>query len=122
MKIPPFESYKVNRLIQWYGAKYTFYRDALDKFKDRAGYAGEVGTLKGIFHEGNEFITLTTTDGSNTQSKQSPRIFCRFDDAKYLQPKDFVNINGKKYEVNGVYNFNEFNYAADISLRLIEHG
>lgn len=119
MKKPPFELYKVKRTIQWYGTNFTFYRDALDKFKDKLEYAGEVGTIKGIFHESNSYVNLNTSDGSVTQTEPRPQIFCLYEDAKYIQPKDFLRINGKKYEVTGVSNYNEWNYAADISLRVV---
>lgn len=117
MKSPIFELNKIRRLIRTSGVEYAFLRDGLDEFKEPIE-AVSVATIKGVFHQTTQHISVVASDAASVQTKQTPYILALYDDAKEVQQGDYTYIRGKRYTVNGVLDVNNWGIALDISLEV----
>src|SRR5690554_5120976 len=92
-----FEAYKVKRELKRSGIEYQFERFGKNKFGEPNDVLSEIGKLKGLYHEKNSSIQITTGDTTQIRTKKIPMILCLYDDAAFLglKPGDIVKINNK---------------------------
>lgn len=113
-----FEAYKIRREIKRSGETYTFMRPSLNEFGEPSGDETEVGSLRGLYHEQNSNIQLTTGDTTQIRTKKLPMILCIYDDAKALnlQLGDKLYLNDRILKVVSLVNIQEWNIIGDLSL------
>lgn len=113
-----FEAYKIRREIKRSGETYTFMRPSLNEFNEPSGDETEVGSLRGLYHEQNSNIQLTTGDTTQIRTKKLPMILCIYDDAKALnlQLGDKLYLNDRILKVVSLVNIQEWNIIGDLSL------
>ena len=80
-----FQKAKLKRIIGTQGEDVTFLRDTLNEFNEPNGESLEVAKLRGIWHESNEYITLSKQDSSVVRSKSNPRILALFEEAQGIK-------------------------------------
>ena len=119
-----FEAYKVKRELKRSGIDYRFERYKKNEFNENTDDIIFVGVIKGLYHEQNSSISISTGDTTQIRSKKIPMILCLYEDAAslVLQVGDIVKINSKKLKVTGVTNIQEWNIIADITLEVIDNG
>ena len=115
---PTFLENKIKRQINQNGQKFVFLRYSEDEYHQISDEATSEFEIKGLFHTTNIYITMNTNDGSRASSKPQPMILTTFDQGENVKIDDEVIISDKTYVVIGKTNFNSFNIAYDISLRL----
>lgn len=113
-----FEAYKIKREIRRSGETYTFMRPSLNEFGEPSGDETEVGSLRGLYHEQNSNVQLTTGDTTQIRTKKLPMILCIYDDAKTLnlQLGDKLYLNDRILKVVSLVNIQEWNIIGDLSL------
>lgn len=113
-----FEAYKIRREIKRSGETYTFMRPSLNEFGELSGDETEVGSLRGLYHEQNSNVQLTTGDTTQIRTKKLPMILCIYDDAKSLnlQLGDKLYLNDRILKVVSLVNIQEWNIIGDLSL------
>ena len=119
-----FEAYKLKRELKRSGIDYEFQRLGVNDFGEPDDEPTVVGSLKGLYHEQNSNIEITTGDTTRVRTKKIPMILCLFDDAASLALKidDFLFINKKKFKVTGIVNIQEWSIISDISLEVVDDG
>lgn len=118
-----FEAYKIRREIKRSGETYKFQRHAKNKFGEPIiGTDDDVCSVKGLYHEENSNIQVTTGDTTQVRTKKIPMVLCTWDEAKDLVIGDFTVINRKVFKVTGVVNVQEWGIVADISLEVVDNG
>lgn len=119
-----FEAYKLKRELKRSGIDYEFQRLGVNDFGEPDDEPTVVGSLKGLYHEQNSNIEITTGDTTRVRTKKIPMILCLFDDATSLALKidDFLFINKKKFKVTGIVNIQEWSIISDISLEVVDDG
>lgn len=119
-----FEAYKLKRELKRSGIDYEFKRLGVNDFGEPDDEPTVVGSLKGLYHEQNSNIEITTGDTTRVRTKKIPMILCLFDDAASLALKidDFLFINKKKFKVTGIVNIQEWSIISDISLEVVDDG
>lgn len=119
-----FEAYKLKRELKRSGIDYEFQRLGVNDFGEPDDEPTVVGSLKGLYHEQNSNIEITTGDTTRVRTKKIPMILCLFDDATSLDLKidDFLFINKKRFKVTGVVNIQEWSIISDISLEVVDDG
>lgn len=121
-----FEVYKVKRELKWSGRDYKFTRPETNQFgePDNEKEEKELGTLRGLYHEQNEHISVVTGDTTQTRTKKVPSILCLYEDVAplALATGDRVKLNEKTMKVTGVVNIQEWNLIADVSLEVVDNG
>lgn len=118
MKTPRLQAHKLERLIKVHGVCYTFKRDKLDEFKEPSGAVSEM-TVRGVFHQLTQHISIVSSDAASVQQKNSPYIIALYCDAQCLEQGDKVTINGTKYKVNALTDIAGWNLAMNISLEAV---
>lgn len=118
-----FEAYKVKREIKRSGIDYEFKRSGLNDFGEPDNKLVTVGIIKGLYHEQNSNIQITTGDTTQVRTKKIPMILCLYDDTAslVLQVGDLLEINGKQFKVTGITNIQEWNIISDISLEVVDN-
>lgn len=118
-----FEAYKIKRELKRSGTDYEFKRSGLNDFGEPNNELVTVGTIKGLYHEQNSNVQITTGDTTQVRTKKIPMILCLYDDAAslVLQVGDQLEINGKTLKVTGVVNVQEWSIIADISLEVVDN-
>ena len=113
-----FEAYKIKREIRRSGETYTFMRPSLNEFGEPSGNETEVGSLRGLYHEQNSNVQLTTGDTTQIRTKKLPMILCIYEDAKTLnlQLGDKLYLNDRILKVVSLVNIQEWNIIGDLSL------
>lgn len=113
-----FEAYKIRREIRRSGETYTFMRPSLNEFGEPSGDETEVGSLRGLYHEQNSNVQLTTGDTTQIRTKKLPMILCIYEDAKTLnlQLGDKLYLNDRILKVVSLVNIQEWNIIGDLSL------
>lgn len=113
-----FEAYKIRREIRRSGETYTFMRPSLNEFGEPSGDEIEVGSLRGLYHEQNSNVQLTTGDTTQIRTKKLPMILCIYEDAKTLnlQLGDKLYLNDRILKVVSLVNIQEWNIIGDLSL------
>ena len=119
-----FEAYKIKRELKRSGIDYEFKRTGKNEFGEQTNELNIVGMLKGLYHEQNGSIQITTGDTTRIRTKKVPMILCLYEDAASLifQVGDIVKINTKTFKVTGVTNIQEWNLISDISLEVVDNG
>lgn len=119
-----FETYKLRRELKRSGIDYKFLRAAPNKFGEPSDEYEEVGVIRGLYHEQNGHIQVTTGDTTQVRTKKIPTILCLYDDTTplKLQTGDVAMINGKTYSVTGIVDVQNWNVFADISLEVFDNG
>ena len=119
-----FEVYKLKRELKRSGIDYEFQRLGVNDFGEPDDEPTVVGSLKGLYHEQNSNIEITTGDTTRVRTKKIPMILFLFDDAASLALKidDFLFINKKKFKVTGIVNIQEWSIISDISLEVVDAG
>lgn len=117
-----FEAYKLRRELTRSGRNFTFIREGVNKYGEPNGEPHELGTIMGIYHEQNSNILLTTGETTQIRSKKTPMVLCLYDDVDLLKLEtgDYVMINGRKFNVTGVVDVQEWQIISDISLELVD--
>lgn len=113
-----FEAYKIKREIRRSGETYTFMRPSLNEFGEPSGDETEVGSLRGLYHEQNSNVQLTTGDTTQIRTKKLPMVLCIYEDAKTLnlQLGDKLYLNDRILKVVSLVNIQEWNIIGDLSL------
>lgn len=113
-----FEAYKIRREIKRSGSSFTFKRPVLNEFGEPTGEEIEVGTLKGIYHEENSNVQVTTGETTQIRTKKLPMILCIYEDALSLNLKlgDKLYLNGRTLKAISLVNIQEWNIIGDLSL------
>lgn len=120
-----FEAYKMKRELKRSGIDYEFKRSEKNAFGEPIDTQPKVvGTLKGLYHEQNSNVEITTGDTTQVRTKKIPMILCLYEDAASLclSVGDTVQFNGKMFALTGVVNVQEWNIIADISLEVVDNG
>ena len=119
-----FEAYKIKRELKRSGIDYEFKRTGKNEFGEQTNELNIVGMLKGLYHEQNGSIQITTGDTTRIRTKKVPMILCLYEDTAslILQVGDIVKINAKTFKVTGVTNIQEWNLISDISLEVVDNG
>ena len=119
-----FEAYKIKRELKRSGIDYEFKRKKTNDFGEPIGDPEVFGSLKGIYHEQNSNIQVTTGDTTQVRTKKIPMILCLYEDTARLAlvVGDTVTINAKTFKVTGVVNIQEWNLISDISLEVVDSG
>ena len=118
-----FEAYKIKRELKRSGIDYEFKRSGMNDFGEPVGEPTVVGTIRGLYHEQNSSVQVTTGDTTQVRTKKIPMILCLYEDAAslVLQVGDELKINNKILKVTGVVNIQEWNIIADISLEVVDN-
>lgn len=118
-----FEEYKIKIELKRSGIDYEFKRAIKNDFGEPSGEPEFIGKLKGIYHEENSNIQITTGDTTQVRTKKIPMILCLYEDTAnlVLSVGDVVKINEKTLKVTGIVNISEWNIIADISLEVVDN-
>lgn len=118
-----FEAYKIKRELKRSGIDYKFKRSGVNDFGEPVGEPTVVGTIRGLYHEQNSNVQITTGDTTQVRTKKIPMILCLYEDAAslVLQVGDELKINNKTFKVTGVVNIQEWNIIVDISLEVVDN-
>jgi len=118
-----FEAYKIKRELKRSGIDYEFKRSGVNDFGEPVDEPIVVGTIRGLYHEQNSSVQVTTGDTTQVRTKKIPMILCLYEDAAslVLQVGDELKINNKTLKVTGVVNIQEWNIIADISLEVVDN-
>jgi hypothetical protein len=119
-----FEAYKIKRELKRSGIDYEFKRSGVNDFGEPVGEPIVVGTIRGLYHEQNSSVQVTTGDTTQVRTKKIPMILCLYEDTArlILQVGDTVTINAKIFKVTGIVNIQEWNLISDISLEVVDSG
>lgn len=119
-----FEAYKIKRELKRSGIDYEFKRSSVNDFGEPVGEPIVVGTIRGLYHEQNSSIHVTTGDTTQVRTKKIPMILCLYEDTArlVLAVGDTVTINTKTFKVTGIVNIQEWNIISDISLEVVDSG
>ena len=119
-----FEAYKIKRELKRSGIEYQFKRKGMNDFGEPTDELEEVGKLKGLYHEENSNIQITTNDTTQVRTKKIPMILCLYEDAAslFLKVGDIVSFGIKTFKVTGAVNIQEWSIIADISLEVVDDG
>ena len=119
-----FEVYKIKRELKRSGIDYEFKRTRKNEFGESTNEVTFVVKLKGLYHEQNGSVQITTGDTTRVRTKKVPMILCLYEDTAslILQIGDIVEINGKTFKVTGVVNIQEWNLISDVSLEVVDNG
>lgn len=119
-----FEAYKLKRELKRSGINYEVKRLGKNEFGEPTDDIDTVGIVKGLYHEQNSNIQVTTGDTTQVRTKKIPMILCLHDDVTVLELAvgDFIIINEKIFKVTGVVNILEWNIISDISLEVFDDG
>ena len=128
-----FEAYKLKRELKRSGKTYKIERYGVNEYgepiKGSINSTSKVGEFKGLYHEQNGYMQMSTTDTTQIISKKIPMIMCLFDDIKELNLKidDVImigeqdkNIDFTEHRITGVTNIQNWGIIADISLEPVE--
>ena len=118
-----FEAYKIKRELKRSGIDYEFKRSGSNDFGEPVGEPTVIGIIRGLYHEQNSSVQITTGDTTQVRTKKIPMILCLYEDAAnlVLQVGDELKINNKTLKVTGVVNIQEWNIIADISLEVVDN-
>lgn len=123
-----FEAHKLIRELKKSGTDFTFKRKSLNEFGEDDGTEMIVGSIIGLYHEVNSYVSIATSDGSRTRTEKQPMVLCLYRDLKAM-PNGGVNVgdyvdlsDGKRFTVNGIVDIQKWNIIADISLEVVDNG
>lgn len=119
-----FEAYKLKRELKRSGIEYEFKRAKVNGFGEPEGGEDVIGTIKGLYHEQNGHVRITTGETTQVRTKKIPSILCLYEETAPLSLRtgDMVLINGKVHEVTGIVDIQNWNIILDISLEVVDNG
>lgn len=119
-----FEAAKLKKELKTSGINYEFKRLKVNDFGEPTEESEVVATIKGLYHEQNSNIQITTGETTQIRTKKIPMVLCLYEDAALaaLKVGDIVTINSKTFKVTGVVNIQEWSIIADISLEVVDNG
>jgi Cu/Ag efflux protein CusF len=119
-----FEAAKLKKELKTSGIDYEFKRLKVNDFGEPTEESEVVATIKGLYHEQNSNIQITTGETTQIRTKKIPMVLCLYEDAALaaLKVGDAVTINSETFKVTGVVNIQEWSIIADISLEVVDSG
>ena len=114
-----FELRKLEIALNKSGKLCKVKRQGLNKFKEPNDILEDITEFKGLYHEQNSYVKLTTTEQAQYVSKKIPMVLCKFEDALPIKSNDILVYNNKEFKITGVTNIQEWNLIADVSLEVI---
>ena len=119
-----FEAAKLKKELKTSGINYEFKRLKVNDFGEPTEESEVVATIKGLYHEQNSNIQITTGETTQIRTKKIPMVLCLYEDAALaaLKVGDVVTINSKTFKVTGVVDIQEWSIIADISLEVVDNG
>lgn len=118
-----FEAYKVKREIKRSGLEYQIKRHGTNKFGEPTATDDTVVcNVRGLYHEQNSNIQITTGDTTQIRTKKIPMVLCIWDDVTGVTTGDFIVLNNKVFNITGIVNIQEWGIIADISLEVVDDG
>lgn len=126
-----FEAYKLKREIRRSGSDFVFKRQKLNEFNEPSGEYEEVGSIKGLYHESNSYVTNTVGDAATTRTKKQPMLLCLYEDFVSLNPcqGDVIEIplrdnqmTSKTLKYVGCVNILNWCLIADLSFEEVDEG
>lgn len=119
-----FEVYKLTRELKRSGIDYRLERRGTNEFGEPSDELTSLGVIRGLYHEENSNIQITTGDTTRVRTKKIPMILCLYKDVASLglRVDDQLVINGKTFKVAGIVNIQEWNLIGDISLEVFDDG
>nr|UVY52224.1 MAG: hypothetical protein [Bacteriophage sp.] len=128
-----FEAYKLKRELKRSGKTYKIGRYSVNEYgepiKGSINSTSCVGKFRGLYHEQNGYMQMSTTDTTQIISKKIPMIMCLYDDIKELNLKidDVImigeqdkSIDFTEHRITGITNIQNWGIIADISLEPVE--
>lgn len=119
MRNTQFQVAKLKRLLDVQGEDYTFYRDGKDELGEPNGSAQEVVTLRGLWHESQSYIRVTSGDAATVRSKPQVQILTLWDSKGGISQGDYLMLGKTRYNVAGLHDPTNLGVAADISLEVV---
>ena len=119
-----FEAYKLKRELKRSGIDYKLKRKGTNEFGEPSGELISIGVIRGLYHEENSNIQITTGDTTRARTKKIPMILCLYEDVASLglRVDDQLVINSKTFKVTGIVNVQEWSLIGDISLEVFDDG
>lgn len=99
--------------INRYGVPCSISRSGVNDFGEPTEHA-VIQECKGLFHYGNEHLSVTLTDGGSVQTKKVP--FVMLIHTQYLKLDDIVKINNHTYKITGINDIGNLGVIDDVSL------
>ena len=110
----------LNRNIHTYGIMVEFKRVTVNKYGEPTDNLNSVYTGQCLYHSAHNHESLNQSDAGKTIPSQSEMLLTDFtDDIKF---GDVCEINGVKYVVSDIVNFNQSNDFLDIKLERVRDG
>lgn len=116
------EMQKIKREIETHGKLYEFFRETYDIDGEPTGEVEQKSQACGLFHVSGGFVSRETYTGTEIRTKRSPMMLLLWEEAKEIQNKDFVIVNGQRFNVVNKRNVNEYNIVCDLSLEVVLNG
>lgn len=110
---------KLKRLIDLNGEEYIFYRDGKNELGEPNDSASVVATLKGLWHESQGYVSLTSGDAATVRSKPQSQILTLYDPGVSILQKDYIMVGKTRYNVTGTHDPTNLGIALDISLEVV---
>ena len=123
-----FEKAKLTRFINVYGNTFTFRRSSLNDRDEPSNEYSDIAIIDGVYHEvsgsvSGSYVSEMNADGARYIRDQQPMILCLQDEESgKIMPDDIVEIANRRYSVVRLKAVGGYDYAWDISLRLIDDG
>lgn len=118
-----FEMYKVKREIDRIGVNIEFHRIGQNEFGEKTEDI-LMGAIKGLFHASynDQRSMITFVENVKVDYKPKNGFLCLYEDVKGMDLKvdDYAVYNGKKYNVIGIVNVQEWNKIADVTLEDVD--
>lgn len=120
-----FEIYKIKREIKRSGTQFEVLKPSENEYGEKdENVLVSLYVSKGLYHEINSHISLTTGETTQYRSVKQPAIMVPFEEVSQLnlQTGYIVKINNKNFRLVKVANIHEWNLIADISLEAEDVG
>ena len=99
--------------IKRYGVHCYISRNGVNDFGEPTEPA-IIQECKGLFHYGNEHLSVNLTDGGSVQTKKVPFVLLIHE--KDLKLDDIVKINNHSYKITGINYIGNLGMIDDVSL------
>ena len=118
------EAYKIAREIKRSGKQYTFMREGKGEFGQPIDEPIIIGSIPCLYHETSSAVRITTTEPAQIRTKKVPTLLCLYIDVSSLSLfiGDYVEMDGKRYNVTGCVNIQLWGIISDISLEVVDSG
>ena len=130
-----FELEKLRIQLIYNGSKFKVFRyekneyNEIDKSKEPRLIVESIG----LYHETNERISIEDSETTRYRTLRKPCILCFYNDydsvnenifygVKNIKVDDIIEIEGKKYTVNGFVNIFGNDLFADVAMELTDKG